>query len=137
MDIGGEDCGGAAVCDRCRHQLPWLHCRPHQGGVAAAPKNLDELKAALAKGYSELETGLALAYGVLVLFAIVPIYIGSHASNSAGDTANLFKTTIPILELADDGRPAPTGQPSGRLPRSAVAHSVCGPGSKRPTTDTF
>jgi len=26
---------------------------------------------------------LALAYGVLILFAIVPIYIGSHASNSA------------------------------------------------------
>jgi hypothetical protein len=51
-------------------------------GSRPLPKSLDELKAALAKGYAELEIGLALAYGVLVLMAIVPIYIGSHASNS-------------------------------------------------------
>lgn len=50
---------------------------------ATFPKDMEELKKMLADGAAEMESGLAMAYAMLIVMAALPIYFGSFRSIGA------------------------------------------------------
>jgi minor histocompatibility antigen H13 len=65
------------------------------------PKSWAEFEQNLADAKEDLELGLALAYGVLLLMAIVPIYVGAHRSLTAVGEMEAAGEEIEIMTSKD------------------------------------